>query len=369
MALILADRVREISTSSGLGAVTLSGVVTGFQSFSVIGNGNTTFYCIAGQGTNEWEVGIGTYTSASNSLSRDTVISSSAGGTTKVDFSTGPKDVFVTLPASYAQNQNVGPTGPTGATGATGPTGPTGAQGIQGDTGPTGPTGSTGATGPTGPTGAQGIQGDVGPTGPTGSTGATGPTGPTGAQGIQGDAGPTGPTGPIGGTGAAGPTGPTGRPYTLTSSPTPPANPQVGDQWLDNDTGVIYTYYADTDGSQWVELGGSLDYGPTGPTGPAASFIVNTKTTSYTLTTGDINKLFTISSGTLTIPASVLSLGDSVTIYNSGTGSVSITASGGATLILVASGTTGTRTLAAYGIATVIALSSTQYIISGAGLA
>ena len=318
MALILADRVREVSTSSGLGAVTLGGVVTGFQSFAIIGNGNTTFYCIAGQGTNEWEVGIGTYTSASNSLSRDTILSSSAGGTTKVDFSVGPKDVFVTLPASYAQNQNVGPTGPTG---------------------------SIGPTGPTGPTGAQGIQGDVGPTGPTG------------------------PTGSIGSTGATGPTGPTGRPYTLTSSPTPPANPQVGDQWLDNDTGVIYTYYADTDGSQWVELGGSLDYGPTGPTGPAASFIVDAKTTSYTLTTGDINKLFTISSGALTIPASVLSLGDSVTIYNSGTGSVSITTSGGATLLLVASGATGTRTLAAYGIATVIALSSTQYIISGAGLA
>ena len=254
MALILADRVREISTSSGLGAVTLSGVVTGFQSFTVIGNGNTTFYCIAGQGTNEWEVGIGTYTSASNSLSRDTVISSSAGGTTKVDFSAGPKDVFVTLPASYAQNQNVGPTGPTGATGATGPTGPTGAQGIQGDTGPTGPTGSTGATG------------------------AVGPTGPTGAQGIQGDAGPTGPTGSTGATGPLGPTGPTGRPYMLTSSPTPPANPQAGDQWLNNDTGVMYTYYTDPDGSQWVELGGSLDYGPTGPTGPTGTFASNVPT-------------------------------------------------------------------------------------------
>lgn len=99
MPLVVKDRVRETTTTTGTGTVTLAGAVTGFQSFSAIGNGNTTFYTIAGQGTNEWEVGIGTYTSAGTTLSRDTVLGSSNGGS-KVNFSAGTKDVFVTYPAS-----------------------------------------------------------------------------------------------------------------------------------------------------------------------------------------------------------------------------------------------------------------------------
>ena len=97
MALVLADRVQETTTTTGTGTITLAGAVAGFQSFSAIGNGNTTYYTISG-GT-EWEVGIGTYTSSGTTLSRDTVLASSAGGTTKVDFSAGTKDVFVTLPS------------------------------------------------------------------------------------------------------------------------------------------------------------------------------------------------------------------------------------------------------------------------------
>lgn len=100
MPLVLADRVKETTTTTGQGTITLAGAVTGFQSFSVIGNGNTTYYTIAGQGTSEWEVGIGTYTASGTTLSRDTVLASSAGGTTKTTFSAGIKDVFVTYPAS-----------------------------------------------------------------------------------------------------------------------------------------------------------------------------------------------------------------------------------------------------------------------------
>lgn len=103
MALVLADRVKDTTTTTGQGTVTLSGTApTGFQNFSVIGNGNTTYYTIAGG--SEWEVGIGTYTSSGTTLSRDTVLSSSAGGTTKVTFSAGTKDVFVTLPAEVVPN-------------------------------------------------------------------------------------------------------------------------------------------------------------------------------------------------------------------------------------------------------------------------
>ena len=96
MALVLADRVLETTTTTGSGTITLAGAKSGYQSFSVIGNANTTYYTIAG--VTEWEVGIGTYTSSGTTLSRDTVLASSSGGA-KVTFSAGTKDVFVTYPA------------------------------------------------------------------------------------------------------------------------------------------------------------------------------------------------------------------------------------------------------------------------------
>lgn len=102
MPLIQADRVKETTTSTSTGAVTLAGAATGFQTFSAaIGNGNTCYYTIAGQTGSEWEVGIGTYTSSGNTLARTTVLSSSNSGAL-VNFSAGTKDVFVTYPASMA---------------------------------------------------------------------------------------------------------------------------------------------------------------------------------------------------------------------------------------------------------------------------
>lgn len=109
MALVVKDRVRETTTTTGTGTITLGGAATGFQSFSVIGNGNTTFYTIQLSNTNEWEVGIGTYTSSGTTLSRDTILESSNGGTA-VNFSAGTKDVFVTYPAEKAIYQGNLPT-------------------------------------------------------------------------------------------------------------------------------------------------------------------------------------------------------------------------------------------------------------------
>lgn len=103
MALVLHDRVQETSTSTGTGSVTLDGAVLGYQTFAAIGNGNTTFYCIAGQGTTEWEVGLGTYTSSGTTLSRDTVLASSNSGSL-VNFSVGTKAVFVTYPSEKSVN-------------------------------------------------------------------------------------------------------------------------------------------------------------------------------------------------------------------------------------------------------------------------
>lgn len=116
MALILKDRVRETTLVSGANDVALAGPVIGFQAFSVLGNNNTTYYCIAGQGTNEWEVGIGTYVSGTNTLERTTVLANSAGTEpTRLSFSAGIKDVFVTYPSGKSVNLdasgNVSPLG------------------------------------------------------------------------------------------------------------------------------------------------------------------------------------------------------------------------------------------------------------------
>jgi hypothetical protein len=105
MALVLADRVKETTTTAGTGTVTLGGASTGFQSFAVIGNGNTTFYTIAGQASTEWEVGIGTYASSGTTLARTTVLSNSSGTQpSALSFSAGTKDVFVTYPAGKSVN-------------------------------------------------------------------------------------------------------------------------------------------------------------------------------------------------------------------------------------------------------------------------
>jgi hypothetical protein len=107
MALVLADRVKETTTTAGTGTVTLAGASTGFQSFAVIGDANTTFYTIAGQSSNQWEVGIGTYTSSGTTLARTTVLSNSSGTQpSALDFAAGTKDVFVTYPAGKSVNLN-----------------------------------------------------------------------------------------------------------------------------------------------------------------------------------------------------------------------------------------------------------------------
>ena len=101
MALVINDRVKETSTTTGTGTLDLAGVVTGFVTFVAgIGNSNTTYYAIHEQGTNNWEVGIGTVTDATpDTLARTTVLNNSLGTTAKINFS-GTLDVFCTMPAS-----------------------------------------------------------------------------------------------------------------------------------------------------------------------------------------------------------------------------------------------------------------------------
>jgi hypothetical protein len=102
MALVVKDRVKETSSTSGTGTLTLAGAASGFRSFADIGNGNTTYYAIVDSTAGTWEVGIGTYTSSGTTLSRDTILSNSSGTTSAINFAANSKDVFATYPSSKA---------------------------------------------------------------------------------------------------------------------------------------------------------------------------------------------------------------------------------------------------------------------------
>ena len=100
MAFVLNDRVKETSTTTGTGSFSLSGAVTGFETFAAgIGNSNTTYYAIAHQTANEFEVGFGTLDGSSANIARTSIISSS-NSDAAVNFSAGTKDIFCTLPSS-----------------------------------------------------------------------------------------------------------------------------------------------------------------------------------------------------------------------------------------------------------------------------
>jgi hypothetical protein len=111
MALAINDRVKETSSTTGTGTLNLLGASQDFEGFvSAIGNGNTTYYAITNTGTDEWEVGIGTVTDGTpDTLSRDSVLSSS-NSDALVNFTTGVKDVFCTVPAVKTPSPVMNPT-------------------------------------------------------------------------------------------------------------------------------------------------------------------------------------------------------------------------------------------------------------------
>ena len=107
MAFIIRDRVKESTTSTGTGAITLGGAAATFDTFqSYMTNGDTTYYAIVHteSGVDEWEVGLGTWNTG-NTLTRTTVLAGS-NGTSAQTFSAGAKDVFMTLPSARAAFAN-----------------------------------------------------------------------------------------------------------------------------------------------------------------------------------------------------------------------------------------------------------------------
>ena len=112
MALVINDRVKETSTTTGTGTFDLAGAETGYEGFVTgVGTGNTTYYAIELNSAGEWEVGIGTVTdAATDTLSRDTVLSST-NSDALVDFSAGEKEVFCTIPAKKAMSPVMQATG------------------------------------------------------------------------------------------------------------------------------------------------------------------------------------------------------------------------------------------------------------------
>lgn len=105
MALVLADRVQETSTTAGTGTLTLAGAATGYRTFSSgVGNGNTTYYTIYDPTAFVWEVGLGTV--GAGTLSRDTVLSNSSGTTAKITLAGNLVNVWCDYPATEAVYQN-----------------------------------------------------------------------------------------------------------------------------------------------------------------------------------------------------------------------------------------------------------------------
>jgi cytoskeletal protein CcmA (bactofilin family) len=100
MALTIADRVRETTTTTGTGTITLGGAVGNFETFTAnLSDGDTTYYAIVDANNSDFEVGLGTFTASGTTLARTTVIASS-NSNSAVNLSSGSKDVFITLPAS-----------------------------------------------------------------------------------------------------------------------------------------------------------------------------------------------------------------------------------------------------------------------------
>jgi len=390
MALVLADRVKETTTTTGTGTLTLAGAATGFQSFSVVGNGNTTYYAISSSGGSQWEVGIGTYTSSGTTLARTTILASSNGGTA-VDLSAGTKDVFVTSPASVAFNYpGAGIANSTGSAWGTSYTTTGSGTVVALATSPTFVTPILGtptsgvATNLTGLPLSTGVTGTLpvanGGTGVTTSTGSgntvlsTSPTLVTPILGTPTSATLTNATGlPIS-------TGVSGLGTNVATFLATPSSANFA-AVLTDETGTGANVFATSPTLVTPVLGtptsGTLSNCTVDGTNEVGykNIPQNSQSAAYTLVLADAGKhIFHPSTDanarTFTIPANssvAYPIGTAITFINMTSQVVTIAITTD-TMYLSSAGTTGSRSLAQYGSATAIKITSTNWLISGSGL-
>jgi len=315
MPLVVKDRVQETTTTTGTGTVTLGGAVSGYQSFSAIGNGNTTYYTIHG-GT-EWEVGIGTYTSSGTTLSRTTVLASSNSGSL-VNFSAGTKNVFVTYPSFKTNPTQVSTTPPTnpmpGEVWLNSEDGQTYVYYVDTDS-------------------AQWISAASGVSGPNTVTTST-TTNITGI--LQGN-----------GSVVSGVTSTTGSGNLVFATSPTLVTPVLGTPT----SGALTNCTADGTnavGYRNVPISGSA------------------KSSSYSLTTADVGKYIEVTTGgSITVPNSTFATGDVLSIFNNTSGAITLTMSITTAYIGGTDSDKATISLATRGVATILFISGTLCVVSG----
>ena len=263
-----------------------------------------------------------------------------------------------TGPVGFGAQGVQGTVGAQGSQGLDGAYAAIGYQGVQGASGSQGIQGATGAgfQGVQGTLGAQGTQGFQGATG-AGFQGVQGASGSTGTQGIQGTAGVQGSQGRQGASGSTGSQGIQGTAGVQGSQGRQGASGSTGSQGIQGAAGIGFAGPQGVQGAQGSQ-GSQV-------TGIPQSF----QSASYTLQASDSGKHVLMSSGTVTVPSAVFSIGDAVSIYyNSSSGTLGISPAAGVTMYMAGTTSTGNRTLDPRGLATILNVSYDTFIIFGPGL-
>ena len=209
----------------------------------------------------------------------------------------------------------------------------------------------------------------IGFTGSKGNVGYTGSRGEVGFTGSKGDIGYSGSVGYVGSIGYTGSQGYIGSAGKAIINPTPPSDVPMGTLWYNSNRGTLKIYYVGSSSAAWIDVVGGPQ-GRAGYVGSAGNNDVpqNAQTSSYTLVASDASKHISITTGGVTVPANIFTIGNTITIFNNSSVSQSIIQGSGVTMYLVAVGYTGNRLLSGRGLATLLCVATNTFVITGGGL-